>query len=351
MSRLVNSFKSLSKDSRTVGVVYGSPDRPFAYAGWSPFLRAPWLRLPLSKGDITGERKTAVNYWFRHIWEYWWPLYPGVILAVALLEVETWRFMVIMIPMTVVSILAGIFFITAPIKNNSDDHHGSLSWPGIKHFVWEMMPILIVILFILFLTASASILKGVGFSYKIPPLLSILPGILASIIWVSYINHTGLSSVRSALGSKSNLFMLFLIVAIMLFKGIMVDSQAVVHIRNELLEYKIPIIALIIIMPFLSGFILGIAIGFVGASFPLIIPLFQSPDMLGLSFLCCPGLYIRIHGDDAFSGTLVLAGNKGLFQSRFFKKLRIYSKTGLNSIIGLDYPFFSYQDILNFSSV
>ena len=28
--------------------------------------------------------KTAVNYWFRHLWEYWWPLYPGVMLAATL---------------------------------------------------------------------------------------------------------------------------------------------------------------------------------------------------------------------------------------------------------------------------
>jgi hypothetical protein len=33
-------------------------------------------------------------------------------------------------------------------------------------------------------------------------------------------------------------------------------------------------------MPFLSGFITGIALGFVGASFPLIIPMFQTPDLI-----------------------------------------------------------------------
>ena len=74
--------------------------------------------------------------------------------------------------------------------------------------------------------------------------------------------------------------MLFLIFAIMIFKGILEDSEAVIHMRNELMTYGIPVMLLVLIMPLLSGFILGIAIGFVGASFPLIIPLIQSPDLL-----------------------------------------------------------------------
>ncbi len=32
--------------------------------------------------ELFSSEKAAVNYWFRHIWEYWWPMYPGVILAV-----------------------------------------------------------------------------------------------------------------------------------------------------------------------------------------------------------------------------------------------------------------------------
>ena len=49
-------------------------------------------------------------------------------------------------------------------------------------------------------------------------------------------------------------------------------------IRDELMTYGIPPILLILIMPFFSGFILGIAVGFVGASFPLIVPLIPAHD-------------------------------------------------------------------------
>ena len=148
-----------------------------------------------------------------------------------------------------------------------------------------MLPILIVIAFIMAFSGLISILNLIGISVEVPPLISVLPGLAAAILWVSHVNRTPLSRLKSVITKKDNLMMIFLIIAIMIFKGVMEDSHAVVDIRNELTAYRIPAILLILIMPFLSGFILGIAIGFVGASFPLIIPLFHSPDLMDyLSF-------------------------------------------------------------------
>ena len=70
--------------------------------------------------------------------------------------------------------------------------------------------------------------------------------------------------------------MVLLVLAIMVFKSIMVDSQAVLQIRNELMAYHIPVTLVTMIMPFISGLITGLALGFVGTSFPLIIPLFKT---------------------------------------------------------------------------
>ena len=102
MERLVKSFARLSKDARKVGAVMSALIGLLPMPGGALF-SAPIVETSLSNHTIKGEQKTALNYWFRHIWEYWWPLYPGVILAVALLEVETWHYMAMMAPMTLVS--------------------------------------------------------------------------------------------------------------------------------------------------------------------------------------------------------------------------------------------------------
>jgi integral membrane protein (TIGR00529 family) len=279
MERLVKSFARLSKDARKVGAVMSALIGLLPMPGGALF-SAPIVETSLSNHTIKGEQKTALNYWFRHIWEYWWPLYPGVILAVALLEVETWHYMAMMAPMTLVSTIAGVVFILKSIVKVEGQHMGDLSWPKVREFIWEMMPILVVIFMIVVMAGLVSFLGFLGFSMKIPAALSILPGLLASIIWVCLVNHIPFRQFRSAFVGKRILPMLLLIMAIMVFKGIMADSQAVVHVRNELMAHKIPIMLIILIMPFLSGIITGIGIGFVGTSFPLIIPLFQTPHLL-----------------------------------------------------------------------
>lgn len=279
MARLVRSFSRLSRDYRTIASVMSALIGLLPMPGGALF-SAPMVESSLSLSSSTSEQKTALNYWFRHIWEYWWPLYPGVILAIALLEVETWQFMVVMAPMSVLSIGAGTIFILRPIGGANIIDKKAFSLSGTGRFLWEMMPIVIVISFMIILTGLIKLFSSIGINLNIPSFFSILPGLLLSIIWVCIVNHSPLSQLTSAILNRKNLIMTFLILTIMIFKGVMDDSSAVVHIRNELMSYQIPVILVIIIMPFISGFILGIAIGFVGASFPLIIPLFNSPDLV-----------------------------------------------------------------------
>lgn len=182
----------------------------------------------------------------RHIWEYWWPLYPGVVLAVALLRVEPWLFMAVMAPMTVITVLAGVLFILKPLGPGAVRQQAGFSWAGLKGFLWEIMPILTVVLVLLGMAGVIGILNRAGLAWKIPGAVSILPGLAA---------------------------------AIMVFEGLMTDSRAVVEIRKELMAYRIPLVMVITFMPFLSGVVTRIAIGFVGVSFPLIIPLFPAGSL------------------------------------------------------------------------
>jgi len=70
--------------------------------------------------------------------------------------------------------------------------------------------------------------------------------------------------------------MVFLVLAIMVFEGTLTESRAVLMIRDELTRYHVPLLLVIAAMPFLSGLVTGIAVGFVGVSFPLVIPMFPA---------------------------------------------------------------------------
>jgi integral membrane protein (TIGR00529 family) len=278
MDRIVEGFAGLSGNERTAGSVLPALIGLLPMPGGALF-SAPMVETTFKKCAVTGEQQAAVNYWFRHIWEYWWPLYPAVVLAVALLKVETWQFIAVMMPMTLVMILAGVVFILKPIRPESLQPKKVFSSSELKTFFWEIMPILIVVMVIILLEGLIFILNRAGIKIGLPGAVSILPGLLASLIWVVVVNRISLRQLVAAFYDRSIVSILLLVASIMIFQGIMKDSRTVVDIRTELMAYHIPILLVIIIMPFLSGLITGIGIGFVGTSFPLIIPLFP-PDPL-----------------------------------------------------------------------
>lgn len=287
LDRIVGRFGGLVRDPRTVGAVMPAVIGLLPMPGGALF-SAPMVEKAFCADTLSGEKKTVVNYWFRHIWEYWWPLYPGVVLAVGLLDVEIWRFMLVMMPMTGVTVLAGIFFILRPLGMGAGPSHAVMrDGKALRGFVWEIMPIIVVVAVIAVMAAITMILRAMGADVAMSGGVAILPGLLAAVFWVVRTNRLTRGQLRAAFTHRGILPMLLLVAAIMIFKGVMTDSQAVLHIRDELVAYRFPLIWIILLMPFLSGFVTGIAIGFVGTSFPLIIPLFpQTSVVVYLSYAC-----------------------------------------------------------------
>jgi uncharacterized protein len=287
MQRLVESFTRLTRDPRTIGSVMTAMIGLLPMPGGALF-SAPLVETSLSGKKVSPEQKTLLNYWFRHVWEYWWPLYPGVVLAVALLKVETWVYILFMAPLTLISVFAGVVFILRPMGKIEINGTGSFSWGAFRGFVWEMMPILIVIVLIALTAGVTATLGFLGIHVKVSGAVSILPALLAAIVWVCRVNHLPGAKIQSAFMDRTILPMLYLVLAIMVFQGTLTESQAVMKIRDELAENNVPLILVIALMPFLSGFITGIAVGFVGLSFPLVIPMF--PPSPFFDYMACAAL-------------------------------------------------------------
>ena len=332
MDRLVESFTRLSKDGRTTGSVMSALIGLLPMPGGALF-SAPMVETSLCNHPITCEQKTALNYWFRHIWEYWWPLYPGVVLAIALLDVDTWLFMAIMAPMTLISVVAGVLFILRPIEKMEGHQRGGLSWSGIKEFSWEIMPILIVVFIILALGGMIGILGLLGFHIKISGALSILPGLLGAIIWVCVVNRVSFGQFRAAVMDRKILPILFVIMAIMILKGTLTESQTVVQIRSELMAYKIPVMLIILIMPFLSGLVTGNGVGFVGTSFPLIIPMIQTSNVFDTMSVAALAYVFGFMGMMFSPVHLCLLVSNDYFEAGLLNSYRYLIMPGLTVII------------------
>lgn len=315
LDRIVDSFTGLTDNVRFVSSAMPALIGLLPMPGGALF-SAPMVAAASREVEIDPSLKTAINYWFRHIWESWWPLYPGVILAVSLLNVETWQFILVQFPLTIFAIISGSFFLLKHVPRSVSNGrlNSKKRW---KTLVYEVAPIGMVVL-----TVPAVTLFKFTFGLKLPQLTSIFLGLGICLTWVIVQNRIPFKSAVSAALDRSIPPLLFLLVGIMAFKGVLIESGAVLQIHAELSQYGIPSMLVILMLPFLSGFVTGITIAFVGSSFPLIVPLLADYD--GLTFLAYGMLAYAV----GFMGVMLspvhlcLQVTKDYFHADLFKTYR-----------------------------
>ena len=257
---------------------------------------APMVKDLGTQSDLSGDKLSFINYWFRHIWEYWWPLYPGVLLSTVLANINILTFIAFMCPITIFALYVGYLPLRGlrqPLVKNPDQDLDVSVWPFFK----EMTPILLVII--------PGLGMGIGFSYLFPNLsvskeIGLILALLISIGWIWVTNTLSKSQIWKIVSNPQNLNMMYIVASILIFKGILEDSHAVGAISNELLVLKVPLMLIAVILPFLVGLITGITIAFVGVTLPILIPLIHSLGETGFMLQ-----YVMLTIVCGFSGVLL----------------------------------------------
>ena len=228
--------------------------------------------------SIDPHLKTKINYWFRHIWEYWWPLYPGVILAIDITGLPVLSLMVLQLPLSIFSLTAGFFFLLKKIPQSSKQkHHAEVKNDG--NIAILIMPVLIIIT-----------LYGI-IHFSLPGIVQIskyLPMIIGICIAQAYLQFTRPLSLQKiiAIIITRKTFMLVVLVSLIRIYGAFIETQLpggellMDRVRNELMVFGIPGILIVMLIPFISGISTGIALGFVGASFPVVMAILGTAPAL-----------------------------------------------------------------------
>ena len=281
LQRIVYAFVLVVKDRRAVSALVPALIGVFPVPGGALF-SAPLVQKAVGELELPGERKAVINYWFRHVWEYWWPLYPGLILAVSLLGVPVWRVMLVQFPLAVFCVVAGTVFLLRPVKERGRRKGPPLAFESFTTLLWEIVPILLVVGVIALSTLSLRQLQGAGVAIELPREIPVLLGLLLGILWVIKVNKITAAAAAGCFFDRRLLKFIFLVLAVMIFKGVLEASGIVGTIKEELVAYRIPTLLIVAILPLVSGLVTGIAIGFVGASFPVILPLLGDIPPLAL---------------------------------------------------------------------
>jgi hypothetical protein len=283
------------------------------------------------EGSVPGWLKSQTNYWFRHIWEYWWPLYPGVLLTLDLTRLPEWRFLAMQLPLTGTAVLAGyLFFLRRIPKRHGDGGRravrgrvipkggangspalgrgqgpgatagggaageaaatargGGIRLADAGAGAQAAAPFLVLVAPIATVIAAYLLIQFVlpglarGSQY-----LPILIGLILSLAVLQLQRRPSLAAWKKTVLSTRALEMAALIAVIRIY-GAVIESRLpggsllVEQMRGELLSFGIPQELFVVLIPFVTGLALGLNVGMVGASFPVVLSLLGPNPPLG----------------------------------------------------------------------
>ncbi|HIP89587.1 MAG TPA: TIGR00529 family membrane protein [Thermococcus paralvinellae] len=225
---------------------------------------APMIEKVADKLNLKPEEKTVINYWFRHVWEFSWPMYQAIIIASTVLGLTVREFSTKMFPLTVLMILIGYLLFLRPIKDESIEKGNRKK--GIKLLLKATYPILVIILI--------SIVLGYDMVY----------GAFAGLV-SALIPHFKKLSKKEIIKHGFQPGIIFLLLSVMYFKHLLEITNAVEALPKAILELKLPVIFVITLTPFIVGLMTGISFAYVGMAFPLLLPFFTGFDKVALAYL------------------------------------------------------------------
>ncbi|RMG68480.1 MAG: DUF401 family protein [Nitrospirae bacterium] len=226
------------------------------------YFSAPMVERATSGMELSAEEKTFANYWYRHPWELILPLYPGIVLASAITELELRSLILLNLPIALTMVIGGLYF----IRNISGVERKSV----IKHdrAYYYFFPLALLLFMV------------IGLNMPIEyALVIVVAGLL---LYYRYPFRDVLRVVRHGLSPD----IVLLIIGVVCFKETLEQTGAVGNISHFLTVRAVPLLPLFIILPFMAGLLTGITVGFVSSTFPLLLSLTEpQPALFSLAFV------------------------------------------------------------------
>ncbi len=283
---IVNASKKLGgRHGRTLSLVLIPAAIGLVPMPGGALFSAPLVGETVQEKQLPGEWKVAVNYWFRHVFEYWWPLYPVVIVSLSIFSLKTWQFFLLQIPFTLVSLAAGWFFLLRSRVSLLADEPESASMKN-GRLAAVLFPIILVVLCTLLLPGPIRHFLPEATATTVK-LLAMSVGLLISlgIIWRTSLSDPAFTLFQNVFSDKTA-NVVFTLGGVMIFQSMLDASGLLPLAGRQLSDSMVPLEIVIAFLPFLAGIVTGIAIGFAGPAFPLVVGLMAAdPDLSQASVL------------------------------------------------------------------
>lgn len=267
LGELTGSLTQLLKDARLVMMAIPALIGLMPMPGGA-LLSAPIVGEVTAKAKLSPERSTAINFWFRHIWEYTFPLYPGMLLVVSFLHIDIPTLMIAQSPLTLAALLAGVFVLfpgvpkRLPDEAQTDKTSNRHAWGGL---LGALLPIAIVVV-------SSFVLK-----------ITLVVGLVVAIATVVVMRRAGWKDLFETFKSVFLRWeLLVLILGVMIFSQVAKEAGVVDTLPETLRGYGVPALVIVFGVPFISAMITGITVAFIAMAYPLLMGYIMPEGVLNL---------------------------------------------------------------------
>lgn len=255
IERMVGALQRIVPDSRMVLALLPM------LIGLMPMLGGAMVSAPMvnamgSRLGLSADRKTYINYWFRHSMEYVFPLYSSLLMIAALTEVSVYAFIRVSWPLSVAALVAGATWGLLGVHREpglTGSAAGSAgAWRDLLGSIWPLA--LVVLTVVVFKFNMMWSLVGV-------------------IVLFAAVERVGPSQWKDVVTRSFPIHTFSAIFGVMLFKQVLVDAGAVARIPPALRALGLPPLLVAFAVPMLAGLLTGTAAATLALSVPLVMPL------------------------------------------------------------------------------
>jgi integral membrane protein (TIGR00529 family) len=269
LKQMTESLSRVARDRRIAMAILPGVIGLLPSAGGAAF-SAPMVQEAAGDIPVSPERRAFINYWFRHIWEYISPLYPGVILVAAVTMVPLNSLLLSQLPLPLALVIVGALFCFRGVERHAMP--GGRSGKDVRDLAVSLLPII------------ASLVLVVVFKLN----LSIAMAAIVATLLVVY--RYSPREIGTAVRESISLNVMLMVFGIMAFKYMLDASGAIERLPVLFRESGMPPVAVYFTLPFLVGLLTGLTVGFVGSTFPIIVAMAGGhPDPAVVTFAFASG--------------------------------------------------------------
>ncbi|WP_293840955.1 DUF401 family protein [uncultured Phascolarctobacterium sp.] len=280
-----------------------------AFLGLLPSLGGARFSAPIveeaSKGlGLTSDHQSAINFWFRHIFEFSSPIIPGMIMACNIAGVTYSEFITHLCWLTVLMFSVGWFVLIRPIKADSiKENAGSQAADeqGWQDLWLSLSPVVLTFVLVVFFNMNASVGMGV---------------VTAGLFLVLHFTKREVS-LKDVVVGAIDMKMFFNVLCILYFIQILTVTQVLQEIVTAFQSSPLPVPVIIACVSFIIGVLTGMSQGHVAIIMPIIAAM-----QTGSLNLAGVAMAFGVAGQMLTPTHMCLVVTVDYFKANFFKTLK-----------------------------